>query len=374
MTFAPLRILHTENSQAWGGQEVRILTEAHGLLARGHHVKLLVCPGSPIGAEAARMGIPTEMLDIASKGLRPLLALRRWMRRHGSDYDVVNTHSSTDSWLAAVARGGLSRMPPIVRTRHVSTPVNRHWTTRWLYLRATAHVVTTGEALRQQLHRDNAIPLAHMTSVRTGIDLGRYAPRSRHAAREALGVRHVPTLGIVATLRSWKGHDDLLDAFARLRTRFPDWQLLIIGDGPQRARLEAHARMRALGDAVRFTGQTGDVPAWLATLDLFVLPSSGDEGVPQSIMQAMACGLPVVSTSVGAIQEAVQHERTGLVIAPRDPQALDNALATLMGDAGRRERFGAAGLAYAREHFAIRAMLDEMETIFRRFCRPSHRA
>ena len=365
-----LRILHTENSHAWGGQEVRILTEAKGMLERGHHVKLLVCPDAPIGREAQRLGIPTEALDISRKGPRSLLNLHRWLRRHGRDYDVVNTHSSTDSWLTAVAGTGVRAMPPIVRTRHVSTPLNRHWTTRWLYGRATTHVVTTGEALRQQLHRDNALPLGRMTSVRTGIDLARYAPRDRSQARAEKGVRDVPTLGIVATLRSWKGHDALLDAFERLRPRFPEWQLLIVGDGPQRERLEARVRALGLDAIVRFVGNVDDVPAWLPTLDLFVLPSSGDEGVPQSIMQAMACGLPVVSTSVGAIREAVQHERTGLVIPPRDPDALVDALAALMGDADRRQQFASAGLAYARAHFGIRAMLDQMETIFRRHALP----
>ncbi len=355
---------------AWGGQEVRILTEARGLLDRGHRVKLLVCPGSPIGAEAARMGIPTEALDIAHKGARPLINLRRWLRQHGRDHDVLNTHSSTDSWLSAIAGAGMPDMPPIVRTRHVSTPVNNHWTTRWLYTRATSHVVTTGEALRLQLHRDNAYPLERMTSVRTGIDLDRYTLRDRQGARAALGVRDVPTLGILATLRSWKGHDDLLDALARLRGRFPDWQLLIVGDGPQRQRLESRTRALGLDEVVRFVGNTVDAPAWLATFDLFALPSSGDEGVPQSIMQAMACGLPVVSTSVGAIREAVQQDRTGLIVPPRDPEALTDALATLMGDDALRHRFGVEGFAYAREHFGIRAMLDQMEGLFRRFGKP----
>ncbi len=87
------------------------------------------------------------------------LAMRSWLSRHGNDYDVVNTHSSTDSWLVAIASATLKHAPPLVRTRHVSTPINNKFSTRWLYRDATAHIVTTGESLRQQLHRDNGYAL-----------------------------------------------------------------------------------------------------------------------------------------------------------------------------------------------------------------------
>lgn len=362
----PLRILHTENSQAWGGQEVRILTEARGMLDRGHQVKLLAVPDSPIGAEAKEMGIPVEFLEISRKRPRSLLILRRWLAQHGHEYDVINTHSSTDSWLTAIACHTLSGMPPIVRTRHVSTTINNHPTTRWLYMKATSHIVTTGEALRLQLNRNNGYPLDHMTSIRTGIDLVRFTPLHKQGMRAALGVRDLPTLGILATLRSWKGHDDLLEAFALLHPLFPEWQLLLIGDGPQRKNLEKLVDGLKIRDAVRFVGNVSDVPGWLATLDLFVLPSYGDEGVPQSIMQAMACGLAVVSTPVGAIREAVQHDLTGIIALPRNPSVLAEALRWLMQDEALRNRMGEAGAAYAKANFCIESMLDKMEGIFYR--------
>jgi glycosyltransferase involved in cell wall biosynthesis len=362
----PLRILHTENSMAWGGQEIRILTEAKGLQDRGHDVRLLVCPGSPIGAAAARMGLPLNVVDFTHKSVRALHRLRRWLSLRGREFDVINTHSSTDSWLTAVACATLPGMPPIVRTRHVSTHVNRRRTTRWLYLAAASHIVTTGEALRQQLHRDNDFPLRQMTSVRTGIDLSRYRPRDRAVARRALGLADAPTIGVLATLRSWKGHDDLLAAFASLRHRFTEWRLLVIGDGPQRARLETMRTAMGLEDRVRIVGQVDNAEAWLPALDLFVLPSYGDEGVPQSIMQAMACGLAVVSTTVGAISEAVEDGRTGILVGPRGPDSLAAALAALMSDAARRKAMAAAGLERARSHFSIESMLDGMERVFDR--------
>jgi glycosyltransferase involved in cell wall biosynthesis len=368
-TQRTLSILHTESSIGWGGQEIRILTEAKGMLARGHRVMLLTPPHAEMLPAAKKMGVPVAAIDIEKKRPGPLFALRDWLAQHGRDYDVLNTHSSTDSWLAAVACATLPDMPAIVRTRHVSTAINNHFSTRWLYAKATSHIVTTGEALRQQLHRDNGYALEHMTSVRTGIDLNRFRPLDKADMRAALGVADRPTLGILATLRDWKGHQQLLDALVILKPRFPHWQLIIIGDGPQRQALERRVDELSLRDTVRFVGNVDNVPEWLSTLDLFTLPSYGDEGVPQGIMQAMACGLAVVSTPVGAIGEAVQDGRTGYMTTPRNPPALAESLAKLMGDDALRAQMGAAGLAYARENFGIDVMLDGMLSVFNRFGR-----
>ncbi len=361
-----LSILHTENSTGWGGQEIRILTEARGMLDRGHQVMLLAPASAEILPAAKEMGVPVTAIDIEKKRIGPLLNLRSWLSAHGRQYDVINTHSSTDSWLTAVACASLSKMPPMVRTRHVSTRINNHFSTRWLYTKATAHIATTGEALRQQLHRDNGYRLDCMTSVRTGIDLNYYTPLDRATMRLKLGIEDRPTLGVLATLRDWKGHRDLLDAFAILHADFPEWRLIIIGDGPERERLNARITELDLQNLVRMAGNQQNVPEWLSTLDLLTLPSYGAEGVPQGIMQGMACGLAVVSTTVGAIDEAVQHDKTGYMVPPRDPAALANALAKLMGNEALRSQMAAAGLVYARANFGLDVMLDKMEEIFYR--------
>lgn len=366
-TITPLSIVHTESSTGWGGQEIRILTEARGMLDRGHRVMLLTPENAEMLPAAIKMGVPVTPLNIGKKRVAPLLAMRGWLANHAADVELINTHSSTDSWLAALACQTLDRAPPIVRTRHVSTAINNHWSTRWLYTRGTRHIVTTGEALRQQLHRDNGFDLGTMTSVRTGIDLNRFRPLDKPTMRAKLGVSDAPTIGILATLRDWKGHNYLLDAMNSLRNEFPDWKLIVIGDGPQRKRLEARVADEALGSTVRFVGNVDNVPEWLSTLDIFTLPSFGDEGVPQSIMQAMACGLPVVSTPVGAIAEAVQAGVTGLMVGTRDANALADALARLMRDVALRQKMGAAGLTYAQQQFGLDVMLDKMLAVFQQY-------
>ncbi len=361
----PLSIVHTEASAGWGGQEIRILTEASGMLERGHRVRLVAPPETAIANAAGRAGIPVTPLPIRRKGLHDFWSMRRWLGAGRTQVDVVNTHSSTDSWLAAIACATMRNPPPIVRTRHVSTVINEGAATRWLYAHATAHVVTTGEALRRELTSRLRIPENRVTSVPTGIDLARFVPGDKDAARRRLGMRQQPALGCIATLRDWKGHDYLLEAIALDRRGWSGWTIVVVGDGPHRPKLESHLAALSLGDLVQFVGQQDDVVPWFQAMDLVTLPSYGEEGVPQAIMQAMACGIPVVSTPVGAIPEAVDQELTGLLVAPRSAGALAAGLARLRDDEPLRARLGAQARLRALRDFGMGPMLDRMEGIFR---------
>jgi Glycosyltransferase Family 4 len=165
----PLSIIHTESSLGWGGQEIRILTESAGMIRRGHSVRLLCPREARIHDEAARFGVPVEALPIGRKNVKGLISMIRWMRQHpaAKEWDVINTHSSTDSWLVALANGILGRPAPIVRTRHISAPVPRNRLSSWLYGRAAAKVVTTGEVLRRRLIEDNRVEPGRIESVPT---------------------------------------------------------------------------------------------------------------------------------------------------------------------------------------------------------------
>ncbi len=361
----PLSIVHTENSCGWGGQEIRILTESRGFLDRGHGVTLLAPPEAPIVAAAQRMNVPVVTLPLRMKRLRDLRALRQWLTTNRAHIDVLNTHSSTDSWLGAIACASMRDPPPIVRTRHVSTTVHNRIGTHWLYARANAHIVTTGEAVKRQLARENRIPRERMTSIPTGIDLARYVPGDAHAARARLGLPDRPSLGIVATLRDWKGHAYLFDAIAGNREAWAGWEILVIGGGPDRVPLEAYAANAGLAARVHFTGHQDDVVPWLQALDVMTLPSYGEEGVPQAIMQAMACGIPVVSTPIGGITEAVDAGVTGLIVEPRSASSLAAGLAIVRDDAALRARFSRAARTRAERDFGMDRMLDRMEAVFR---------
>jgi len=357
-----MHIVHTESSQGWGGQEIRILEEAAGMRARGHRVTVIAPGAARIHGEAQRRGLDAVDLPIARKGLRGVLALKRWLAANRAD--VVNSHSSTDSWLVALACKLLASPPPVVRTRHISAPVPDNRATRWLYTGATRHIVTTGTRLRQQLIDENRFPAERVTSVPTGISLERFAPGDRARARTQTGLPADWTIvGIVATLRSWKGHRFLLDALAQLPE--PRLGLAIVGDGPQRGALEAQVRELALTGRVWMPGDQRDVLPWLQAFDIFALPSYANEGVPQALVQAMLTGLPCVTTATGAIGEAAIDGETALVVPPQDVYALAEAIRLLAAEPGLRARLGAAARAHCARQFGYDAMLDRMEAVFR---------
>lgn len=358
-----MRILHTEASKGWGGQEIRILTEAAGLIARGHAVALACPPDAQIGAEAARFGVPAHLLPIGRKNPKGLLALRGFLRANA--FDIINTHSSTDSWLAALASRGW-KAPPLVRTRHISAPVPDNRATRWLYQRASAHVVTTGEALRDRLIEHNSLRRERVTSVPTGIDPSRFPPTDaalRRRRRAELGLPEgAPLIGIVATLRSWKGHRYLLDALASLGDSGA--QLAIVGDGPQRAALEQQADALGLRGRVTFAGNCVDVSPWLQSFDVFALPSYANEGVPQALLQAMFTGLGCVTTNAGAIPEIAIDGRTAVVVPKEDAAALAKALRGLLDDRPLAEELGRSARSLVMSRHSLATMLDRMEAIF----------
>jgi glycosyltransferase involved in cell wall biosynthesis len=357
-----VKILHTESSCGWGGQEIRILEEAKGLIARGHEVSLVCSAAARICAQAPRYGVPIVALPIAHKTLGGVFALRRHLAQ--TQPEVVNTHSSTDTWLTVLTCATLRDGPSIVRTRHISTPVPNNAASRWLYGNAVSHVVTTGESLRRQLIEECRVAPEQVSSVPTGIDTERFSSGDKPVARRRLGLdTDKRYIGIVATLRSWKGHLYLLQAMVKLARA--DAVLLIVGEGPMRGPIEAKIAELRIADKARLVGQREDPEDWLRALDIFCLPSYANEGVPQAILQAMLTGLPIVTTPVGAILEAVCDGETALIVPPKDASALAAAIDKLMRDPDLAQRLGRAARERALMHYSLEIMLDSMERVFR---------
>jgi glycosyltransferase involved in cell wall biosynthesis len=358
----PLSIVHTESSLGWGGQEIRILSESQGLIRRGHEVRLLCPPEARIFSEAKNWAVPVIGMPIAKKRPVGVKAVYAWLK--ANKCSLVSTHSSTDAWLTAFALLALGRPIPMVRTRHISAPVPRNPPTRWLYTRATARIVTTGEALKRELIERNGFPPQRLDSVPTGIDATRFRPGDRAAARAKVGIpMDRKVVGIVATLRSWKGHRYLIEALPE------GAHLVIVGDGPMRAALEQMVDQHRLRGRTVFAGNQSDVVPWLQSFDVFALPSYANEGVPQALVQAMLVGLPCIATHVGSIAELAKAEETALVVSPQNAPALRAALQRLLTNEGLRTKLGQAAREHCAANFSYEGMLDRMETIYRQVSR-----
>lgn len=358
-----MHIVHTESSLGWGGQEIRILTESAGMIGRGHRVTLLTPPTSQIYTAAHKGGINVIALPIERKRLSGVWAVYRWLKEN-PDIDIINTHSSTDSWLVGLATLMLRKPPVIVRTRHISTPVHSTNANRWLYGKSARQVVTTGEKLRLDLIDGLNLNHEHVVSIPTGIDLGRFSPGktpTRSIARDALDVpQDAFLIGIVATLRSWKGHEDLLRALDQLAKAHPEIHLIVAGDGPGFNHLKQIIASLHWASNIHLLGRRDDVPSILAAIDLFVLPSYANEGVPQAIIQAMAMELPVISTTIGSIPEAVEDGINGRLVPPRSPDLLALAIEEMKNNPVLRKRFAEAARRIAVQRYSLDEMVNAM--------------
>lgn len=356
-----MKILHTEASLGYGGQEIRIVKEAQGMAELGHELTLLCPAEAEIGPLAKKHGLKVNLLPIGRKRLSSVISLRNWLKENPQD--VINTHSSTDSWLVALATRMMEDRPAIVRTRHISAPIPKNFSSRWLYTQSCDHIVTTGEILQQTLIMVNKFPADHVTSVRTGIDLDYFCPADKSAMRSKLGVKQDAfIIGIVATLRSWKGHRYLIRAFNRFSDQ--NSRLLIIGDGPQWDALQTLVDKLDLQDRVIFTNRQQNIAEWMNTLDVFCLPSYANEGVPQALMQSQACGIPAITTLEGSINEAVIPDETALIIEPRDSNAILLALEQMRKDSEMLSSMSEAAHLNAQENFSSQQMIEKMTAVF----------
>ncbi len=363
-----LTILHTEASEGWGGQEIRILEEAAGHQRRGHHVLLAASPRSAILSRARRAGIETQALEMSKTRIpHALRSLRRVIR--DCRVQVVHTHSSRDSWIGGLAARSLPQRPILVRTRHLSTPISRSWLSRLVYYYLPDLVITTGEAIRKEMIETNGFDPRRIVSIPTGVDLEQFSfnPSARQTVRCELGLsEEVPLVGIVAVLRSWKGHLDFLEAASRVLKEEPRCRFIIVGEGPQRDRIRAEIRRLDLGIQVSMLGHREDVPAILSAMDLFVLPSFGHEGVPQAVLQALAVGLPVVASRTGSIPEVIHDGQTGALVPPRQPDLLASAILRLVRNREEGRALAQNGRALVRRHHTLEAMLERIEQCYHR--------
>jgi glycosyltransferase involved in cell wall biosynthesis len=356
------RVLHTEESDGWGGQEIRILAEMTGMKARGYDV-LLATPGhTTIFKRASEAGIETFDVPMDRRSfMRGTMALAGIIRKRG--VDIVNTHSSRDSWMGGVA-GRLAGVK-VLRTRHISSEIRKNPLSRLVYGPLCDGIMTTGEFIRGQLVRELGMDARKVYSVPTGIDVGRFADADGEGVRAGLGIAPgVPVLGTAAALRSWKGHLYTINAMTEVLKSFPDARLVLAGEGPFRGKVEQTISELGLSGIVILTGHREDVPEVINAFDVCILASYASEGIPQFVLQAMASGKPVIGSRVGGIPEVVADGVNGLLIQPRDSDAIAKAVRRLLDDRVAMKEMGERGRKAAVEAHTTDIMLDRIEAVY----------
>jgi glycosyltransferase involved in cell wall biosynthesis len=286
--------------------------------------------------------------------------LLRWERP-----DILHTHA-WGTLLEGLVAGRLARVPVIAHGEHGTLQLRPRQVRvqRWGWRHAD-QLLSVSSRLAERMSGDVGIPLDRIRVLRNGVNLTRFSGFRTASARTALGVSDdsVVVLGAAGRLVDVKDHTSFIDAVHALRTRGRNVLAVIAGDGPLRSELEARVGRLGLEGTMRILGHRSDMETVLAGLDIFVQPSKS-EGMSNTILEAMAAGLPVVATRVGGADEMVTNGKTGVLVPPESVTHLTDVLDELVSREPRRHALGRAARARAQAEFSLEAMVERYQSLY----------
>ncbi len=361
---------------AVGGMKHHMLQLAVGLAAYGFQTEV-ACPGeADIVHDALELNVPVHPVPIVGP-LNPvrdpfaIWALASVIRERKPD--LVHAHGYKAGLIARLA-ARFSGKPPVVVTIH--NPVLYRKTSafaRWWQVaieRAlapwTARIITVSEALRHELVDGYGIEASLVTTVHDGLDLSPFlVAQDRGAMRARHGVpSDALVFGSAGRFAPDKGQDVLVEAAIPVLERHSNAWLILAGDGPLLETVKTRARKARQRDRILFPGWETDVPGLLGALDVYVSATLA-EGLGLGAIEAMAAGLPVVSTRAGGTPEVVQNGVTGLLVPPGDARGLTDAMFAVARDVHLRRRLGDAGRERALAEFTQERMFERTAAVYR---------
>lgn len=336
---------------------------ANALAARGHDVFAAVIPGSPLLTELA--GLPREnILELSmrnSLNVRGAFKLAQFVQKQR--IEIIHAHVARDYSVAALAAARAGSVP-FVLTRHMQFPMSRG---HRITLRSVSRVIAVSRAVAESLYAQRVFDRNRIAVIHHGIDTGQFDQKVLDRTRTDREGRR-QRVGTIGQLAPAKGQTDFVEAAAVVAKRMGDVEFIIAGedksrDGENRRRLEELCKRFGISERVKFLGRCEDLAQLLSSFDLFVSPSR-IESFGLAIVEAMACGVPVVATRTGGAEEIIQDGETGKLVPVGDAKVLANEICALLEDSGERVRLSANARRDVGERFSLARMVDETEQIY----------
>lgn len=348
-----MKILHLDEQRGWRGGEQQASWLIQASAAKGHELWIAGRPDSRFlasdhgGAALTRITLPFW----AEFDLYTAWRLAQAVYEH--DIDIIHAHTSHTHALACLARL-FARRGAVVVSRRVSFPPRRDALNRWKYGAPDVYLAVSEKVAA--VLREAGIPPEKVRCVHSAVDPGRLDVEK--ADRASLGLEaKARFLFSAGALVGHKDHATLLDAMPKVREAYPEARLLIAGEGDLRESLEAQIAALGLQDTVTLLGHREDVPSILRAADLYV-SSSWSEGLGTSVLEALACGVPVVATVAGGIPEMIEPGKTGYLVANRDPEVLADAIIEAIGHPRDAKKYAEAGRNRVEQDFTVTAMVE----------------
>jgi glycosyltransferase involved in cell wall biosynthesis len=354
-----MKIVQLDSHLPWRGGEQQVLYLSRFLQAHGHDSTVACPPHSALYARAQAAGLPTMALHMRHEGdVAAAWRLGHYLRQQ--QVDILHMHAPHAHTVGILASLLAPQVQKVV-SRRVDFPPIRNRFSRWKYLLPRVQYLAVSEAVRQVLI-NSGIAARRVQTIHSGVDLRRFEAVPLAASPFPAGTRIVGTVGHLA---GHKGHQYLLEATKALLQAEPQVGVVIAGDGALRANLEAQAAALGIAERVCFTGFRQDILALMQRFEVFVFPSYL-EGLGTATLDAMALRKPVVATHAGGIPEVVQDGMTGLLVPPRDPAALAQAVLYLLQHPEQSRAFGEAGRKRVEQQFTAERMAAQTLHVYQR--------
>jgi len=367
LTTRDIRVIHLTEALNIGGLERNILMLIQGLAEHGWDVSIwCLSYGGPFVQEFRNRGIDVRVLRV-SRYYHPLHLAKLWRELRAARPAIVHAHGDFAGIFGRIATI-LAGVPHVLmhgQNRPGEDQYARHvWQNRVLTGICDGIIACSYDTMAYYLEEEG-VPPPKVTTVHNPVDTELFRRVPAHGVKTSLGWdEHVVLAGTVARMTKVKGHTYLIKAAPEIIASVPEARFVFVGDGPERPNLEREVHQLGLENYFCFTGMRDDVPRLLSAMDLFVLPTATREGLPLSIAEAMACGLPVVATDVGGVREAVLDRETGFLVPPCDVKALTRAILALLQDERKRREFGRAGHEYCLREYSADLMVRRVEAIY----------
>lgn len=355
-----MKVLHVEAGMHLYGGALQVVFLLQGLRGTGDE-HLLACPQGSAIADAARPHA-TAVHEMPMKGdadARMVGRLRALIRQERPDVVHLHSRRGSDLWGGLAAR--LEGVPAVL-SRRVDNPESRAWVA--LKYRLYRRVIAISHGIRDVL-LDEGVPADKVVCVHSSVDTERYRPGvDRPWFLSEFGLEpDQPVLAMVAQFIARKGHRTLIDAMPAVLQAHPRTRVLLFGQGPEQPAIGELIRSRGLQSSVTVAGFRNDLHRVLPCLDVVVHPASM-EGLGVALLQAAACGVPMVAARAGGIPEIVVDGRTGILIEPGDAPALARGIVTLLDAPALRAEYGRAGRALALNEFSVEAMVRGNRAVY----------
>jgi sugar transferase (PEP-CTERM/EpsH1 system associated) len=367
----PVRVMHVVFSLDAGGMELGVVKLVNGLSGS---IESSICSTRPAGELRRLVGPAVRLFEGRRRdGNDPRTVWHLYQTFKREQPDIVHTHG-WGTLIEGLLAARLARVPVVIHGEHGTLQLKRHQ--RWAQRVAWGHadrVLSVSSRLAERMTKQIGFPPSRVSTIRNGVDLSRFggAGKDKADARRQLGLpEHATIAGAVGRLVPVKDHASLVTAIGKIRDAGTDVALVIAGEGPLRHALQRQIVSLGLESSVHLLGHRPDVEMVLAALDVFVL-SSRSEGLPNTVLEAMAVGLPVVSTRVGGAEEVVIDGQTGILVSPESPDALAAGLTSLLRESGRRASMGVAGRRRVESEFALSNTLARYEELYLRLAAES---